>query len=389
MAKQKPVNVEIIKRTEETEAADGVYGIMNSIIAACRPDLADVAIGLAWRYGWKPNVDGFLRVGFCKKRGDLDRALDAFDFVILLNAEAWPEMTESERRRLMHHELCNAQVCVDENGDTKFDTGGRPCCRVRKHDIEEFFEVAEKYGLKSTINQIAQAAAQDADRPLLKLADHKGQSEEADEGSEVAAAAIAETADVPSEEPVNEPVTIMCKGMKQAELRAILFYRPAQDRGYGYQFTAKLGNYDGDGASIGCPAPSRAGVLKMLKDDVRCWLNDLAITGTADQKRAMARRRDMMAEQVTAALDTLIAAAEEVPFKEDSPRQRTAQVVCGLAEECAKAATCIHGTPHRHDEDCRDGDSCYDITPPRRAWCQPVEGATGHKTDGDGKTDNS
>ena len=94
-----PVNVEIIKRTEETEAADGVYGVMDSIIASCRPDLAEVTIGLACRYGWKPNADGFLRAGFCKKRGDLDRALDAFDFVILLNAEAWPEMTEPERRR--------------------------------------------------------------------------------------------------------------------------------------------------------------------------------------------------------------------------------------------------------------------------------------------------
>jgi len=310
MSKRKPVNVEIIKRTAETEAVDGVYGVMDSIIASCRPDLADVTIGLAWRYGWKPNADGFLRAGFCKKRGDLDRALDAFDFVILLNAEAWPEMTEPERRRLMHHELCHAQVCTDENGDTKFDTSGRPCCRVRKHDIEEFFEIAEVYGLDSTINQIAQAAAQDADRPLLKLAGRKEDTTEATETTEAGEDTdAAEVEGEPAKGDTDPPQKTICHklvfwGLKQVACEITLWAWVADWR-VGYML--KLGNY-------GIVVPpgesdyysSRQLAMENTLAEMQQWLNGLPNTGTADQKRAFDRRRGMMREQITDQIKVLI-----------------------------------------------------------------------------------
>lgn len=304
MSKRKPVNVEIIKRTEETEAADGVYGVMDSIIASCRPDLADVAIGLAWRYGWKLNADCFLRAGFCKKRGDLDRALDAFDFVILLNAEAWPEMTEPERRRLMHHELCHARVCTDENGDTKFDTSGRPCCRVRKHDIEEFFEVAEIYGLASTINQIAQAAVMDADRPLLKLAGREADTTEDADATEVEGEPAKGDAD-PPQKTICHKLTF--RGIKQVACEITLWPWVADWR-VGYM--VKLGNY------VDAAAPgesdyydSQQAALENMLARMQQWLADLPNTGTADQKRAFDRRRGMMGEQITEQIKALIEGA--------------------------------------------------------------------------------
>ncbi len=303
MSKRKQINIEIIKRTAETEAADGVYGVMDSIIASCRPDLADVAIGLAWRYGWKPNVDGFLKAGFCKKRGDLDRALDSYDFVILLNAEAWPEMTEPERRRLMHHELCHAQVCVDENGDTKFDTSGRPCCRVRKHDIEEFFEVAEIYGLDSTINQIAQAAAQDADRPLLKLA---GREKRATESTE-------DTEDVgvtqPAEDDVAEVLTFKPQGLKQAAV-TIRLQRRGGDWRYGFEW--QLGNFaDGERIEASDWYEGKALCLRSLLASVAISMADIHITGKADARRSTETRRDNLRGQFEDWLEPRIDAAEE------------------------------------------------------------------------------
>lgn len=294
MSKRKPVNVEIIKRTEETEAADGVYGIMDSIIASNRPDLAEVTIGLAWRYGWKPNADGFLRAGFCKKRGDLDRALDSYDFVILLNAEAWPEMTEPERRRLMHHELCHAQVCTDENGDTKFDTSGRPCCRVRKHDIEEFFEVAEIYGMDSTINQIAKAAVQDADRPLLKLqgagnSTTQDTKDTQDDGTEV--------------------LTFKAQGLKQASV-TIQIQRRGDDWRYGFAW--QLGNFsDAERIEASDWYEGKALCLQNLRSSVAISMQDIQITGKADARRATATRRDSLLEQFEGWLEPLIAAAGE------------------------------------------------------------------------------
>lgn len=303
MSKRKPVNVEIIKRTAETEAADGVYGVMDSIIASCRPDLADVAIGLAWRYGWKPNADGFLRAGFCKKRGDLDRALDAFDFVILLNAEAWPEMTEPERRRLMHHELCHAQVCTDENGDTKFDTSGRPCCRVRKHDIEEFFEVAEIYGLDSTINQIAQAAAQDADRPLLKLAGRKAETAEDAEDTEDVGATQPDVGNA------TEVLTFTALGLKQASV-TIRLQRRGGDWRYGFEW--QLGNFaDAERIEASDWYGGKALCLQNLLASVNQSIGDIHIGGKADARRATETRRDNLRDQFNAWLEPLIAAAGE------------------------------------------------------------------------------
>lgn len=306
MSKRKPVNVEIIKRTAETEAADGVYGVMDSIIASCRPDLADVTIGLAWRYGWKPNADGFLKAAFCKKRGDLDRALDAFDFVILLNAEAWPEMTEPERRRLMHHELCHAQVCTDENGDTKFDTSGRPCCRVRKHDIEEFFEVAEIYGLNSTINQIALAAAQDADRPLLKLAVRKAETADDAEDTE-------DTEDVGATQPdvgnATEVMTFTAQGLKQASVTIRLQRRGTEWR-YGFEW--RLGNFaDAERIEASDWYEGKALCLQNLRSSVAISMQDIQITGKADARRATATRRDSLLEQFEGWLKPRIDAAEE------------------------------------------------------------------------------
>jgi hypothetical protein len=303
MSKRKQINIEIIKRTAETEAADGVYGVMDSIIASCRPDLADVSIGLAWRYGWKPNADGFLRAGFCKKRGDLDRALDSYDFVILLNAEAWPEMTEPERRRLMHHELCHAQVCADENGDTKFDTSGRPCCRVRKHDIEEFFEIAEIYGMDSTINQIAQAAAQDADRPLLKLA---GREKRATESTE-------DTEDVGTTQPdvgnATEVLTFTALGLKQASV-TIRLQRRGGDWRYGFEW--QLGNFaDAERIEASDWYDGKALCLRSLLASVAISLADIQITGKADARRATETRRDNLRGQFEDWLQGRIDAAEE------------------------------------------------------------------------------
>lgn len=141
------------------------------------------------------------------------------------------------------------------------------------------------------------------------------------------------------EEPAQEPLVIKVKGMKRTELKAVLFHGGSDGLGYGYKYTCRVGNYEGSGASVGCPAPDRAGALGMLKDDFTCWLDDIEITGTADQKRAMERRIGIMREQVNAELDRLIAAAESetghesrgtsdengteaepVEFEEDQPR---------------------------------------------------------------------
>jgi hypothetical protein len=203
----------------------------------------------------------------------------------------------------MHHELCHAQVCTDENGDTKFDTSGRPCCRVRKHDIEEFFEVAEIYGMDSTINQIAKAATQDADRPLLKLAGRKAETaEDAENTEDVGATETAETE-------AAEVLTFKPQGVKQAAVTIRLQRRGGNWR-YGFEW--QLGNFtDGERIEASDWYEGKALCLRSLLASVAISMADIQITGKADARRATETRRDNLRGQFEDWLEPRIDAAEE------------------------------------------------------------------------------
>lgn len=120
----------------------------------------NVRIALGWCTSWKPDVDGRLTLGKCKKASDLDRELAPFDFVILLNRDFWqnPRVTDAQRNALLDHELMHARCAYDENGDIKVDERGRTVYRVAKHDLEEFRDIVARHGCyKSDIESFARA----------------------------------------------------------------------------------------------------------------------------------------------------------------------------------------------------------------------------------------
>lgn len=51
---------------------------------------------------------------------------------------------------------------------------------------------------------------------------------------------------------------------------------------------------------------------------------------------------------------------------------QTQTVICQWSSICIIAPECDHGSPHIVNSHCKDADVCYDIQPPRRAWCVPV-----------------
>lgn len=165
--KPKKLTIEFLPREDSTGQVREPYAIMERLIATERADLVQARIGIAWRIGWKRDKDGLLKCGQCKKRSELDRTLDAYDFVILLNKEAWPGFTPEQRERLIYHELCHAQIEIDDGGDEKRDEAGRLVIRGRKHDIQDFRDVVERYGWDQDLSDLAQRNIADADRPLL------------------------------------------------------------------------------------------------------------------------------------------------------------------------------------------------------------------------------
>lgn len=172
--KRKRVTVKFIqRRVEHTGLITEPYRIMEEVIKTRRADLKDVKIGIAWRLGWRPDADGRRTLGCCRKRGDLDRELDTWDFIILLNEDAWPTFSDKQKERLIFHELGHAQLSLDSNGQPKRDDRGRLVCRIRKHDIEDFRDVVEIYGWKEDLQDLAERGIADAQRPLLAEAERK------------------------------------------------------------------------------------------------------------------------------------------------------------------------------------------------------------------------
>lgn len=165
--KRKRVTVRLLKREHAGEVTEP-YRIMEQLLEKNHGHLSDASIAIAWRLGWRPDVDGHVRLGQCRKRGDLDRELDGFDFVILLNEEYWKGLNDDQKRAIIDHELCHAQIVRDADGEAKRDDRGRLVCRIRKHDVEEFRDIVERHGLYTAdLAEIAQAAINDAQRPLL------------------------------------------------------------------------------------------------------------------------------------------------------------------------------------------------------------------------------
>lgn len=167
-SKPKQINVSIIERDGDTGPRQ-TYRIMDELIGAFHPHLADAKIAMAWRYKWSEDADGRLKLGQARKASDLDNALHGYDFIILLNYEALnaAEFTDIQLTALIDHELMHCQVTVDEDGVEKRDEHGRPVWRTRGHDVEEFVEIADRYGAWTCgLEKLAKAALAAKAAPL-------------------------------------------------------------------------------------------------------------------------------------------------------------------------------------------------------------------------------
>lgn len=139
-----------------------MYERLYMLVDELHPELSavNVRIAMAWATAWKADPDGRVMLGKCKRATDLDRELAPFDFVILLSRSFWENehVTDIQRKALLDHELMHAAVACDDNGEVRVDERGRTMFRIRKHDLEEFSDIAARYGCwKRDIESFAQA----------------------------------------------------------------------------------------------------------------------------------------------------------------------------------------------------------------------------------------
>ncbi|MEN6537360.1 MAG: putative metallopeptidase [Bryobacteraceae bacterium] len=77
--------------------------------------------------------------GFCENEEGYSELMDGF--AICIHDEAWADLSEHHRVALMDHELCHCEV---ETVETEF--GFKLVCKMKGHDVEEFYEVIERHG---------------------------------------------------------------------------------------------------------------------------------------------------------------------------------------------------------------------------------------------------
>lgn len=144
--KVKRVSYEVIDR--ESIVGTPMYALLEQLVRLYHGDLEEARIALAWCTSWKPDADGRVVLGKCRKASDLDRELAAFDFVVLLSRPFWtdPFTTDLQRRALLDHELTHGSVVHGKDGEALRDVRGRKVYRIRRHDLEEFADIAARYG---------------------------------------------------------------------------------------------------------------------------------------------------------------------------------------------------------------------------------------------------
>ena len=145
---RKPAKVPYTLLHRETHA--DAYARLDALVRAHHDDLTDARIALAFCTSWSADVDGKVTLGRCRRASSLDRELHEWDFVILLNESWWTDesVTPIQRDALLDHELCHAAVKIDkQTNDPALDARGRVIYRLRKHDLEEFACIAERYGV--------------------------------------------------------------------------------------------------------------------------------------------------------------------------------------------------------------------------------------------------
>jgi hypothetical protein len=131
---------------------DEIVEIAEEMIKLYHPDAAYSNICYLFR-AEHSNTGGKIILGTCTKQSDKLKILHGFDFIIEFAYDVWEQLTDIQQKALILHELKHIEITEGKEGQIKL--------RLCKHDLEEFRDVVEIFGLYTQdLQQMASVIAE-------------------------------------------------------------------------------------------------------------------------------------------------------------------------------------------------------------------------------------
>lgn len=89
------------------------------------------------------------------------------DFVLTFDAGVLAQLDDVTFCSVVEHELCHCAQAVDEFGEPKFHQNGKPWFGILGHDVEEFVEIVERYGVAAAAGEAAALVAAARRKPTI------------------------------------------------------------------------------------------------------------------------------------------------------------------------------------------------------------------------------
>ncbi len=135
-----------------------MFNLMHRLMAENHGHLIDGQAEICLVWNTSPRYQsGKLSVGRCRKVSGIYRILTGFNFIIELDAGAWEKLVPILREAELDYQLSHA-FCEERELDNQGRVGW--FYKLRSPDVEEFTEVAKRYGpYRQSIRDLVDAVA--------------------------------------------------------------------------------------------------------------------------------------------------------------------------------------------------------------------------------------
>lgn len=131
------------------KAEQGIADMAGELIGKFHPEIATAEIAYIFKDSASASEIESGQVCIAKKVTGMWKTMtNDTDFVIILAADLWGELSPMQQTAMLDSALTSCTIKVDENGDQKLDKAGNPMWAIRPHDIVAHAIIIQRYGLE-------------------------------------------------------------------------------------------------------------------------------------------------------------------------------------------------------------------------------------------------